>query len=152
MIEIERKFLVKPFNFSAIAQKQHHILQGYLNSTAERTVRVRLKDNQGFLTIKGISTDNGLSRFEWEKEIDFEEAKSLLSLCEPVIIDKTRYVIQHQNLTWEVDVFGGVHQGLVIAEIELENKNQEIALPAWIDREVTGDVRYYNAYLSKHQI
>lgn len=152
MIEIERKFLVKPIDFASIAQNQHHITQGYLNSSPERTVRVRLKDLQGFLTIKGTSIDCGLSRFEWEKEIDFEDAKALVSLCEPVIIEKIRYIILHQNHTWEVDVFGGAHKGLMMAEIELSTIDEVFALPDWVTTEVTGDERYYNAYLSKHGI
>ncbi len=147
MIEIERKFLVGHTDFlSGIKGKR--ITQGYLSSDPERNVRVRIKDGLGFLTIKGISSDNGLSRFEWEKEITLKEAQDLLKLCLPGILDKTRYEFPLDHHTWEIDIFHGANDGLIIAEVELQSETEAVLVPEWIDREVTGDKRYYNSYLS----
>ena len=121
MIEIERKFLVTSNNFKDEAFKETRIIQGFLNTDPERTVRVRLKGNKGILTVKGLSKNNGLSRFEWEKDITKEEAESLFLLCEKGIIDKMRYEVKVGNHTFEVDEFFGDNKGLVIAEIELQN-------------------------------
>lgn len=148
MIEIERKFLVKDDNFL----KSHagtHFIQGYLSKDPERAVRVRIAGDLAFLTIKGKSNASGTSRYEWEKEIAVSEAQELLNLCLPGIIEKTRYVLTSQNTDWEVDVFAGVNKGLTIAEIELKEENQQFAKPVWLGKEVTGDHRYYNAYLSE---
>lgn len=148
MIEIERKFLVTSTDFIAESYTKHEIAQGYLNSNPERTVRVRTKDDKGFLTIKGKSNATGLSRFEWEKEIEFEDARQLLLLCGNGVIEKTRYLIQVGTHLYEVDVFYGVNNGLIIAEIELNSEDETFEKPDWLGNEVTNDERYYNAYLS----
>jgi adenylate cyclase len=150
MIEIERKFLVKNDSFKKEAFAKNHIAQGYLSSVPERTVRVRIKGEKGFLTIKGASNDSGLSRFEWEKEIPVSEAKSLLLLCEKGVIDKTRFEIKKGNHVFEVDEFYNDNEGLIVAEIELDSENDTFEKPDWLGKEVTGDIRYYNAYLSKN--
>ena len=147
--EIERKFLVKG-DFKLEAFKSTHISQGYLSSVPERTVRIRIKGNQGFLTIKGKGNHSGISRYEWEKEIPVKEAEELLQLCEPGIIDKTRYLVKSGNHTFEVDEFHGENKGLILAEIELETENESFVKPSWIAEEVTGDAKYYNAVLTKH--
>lgn len=149
MIEIERKFLVKNDAFIEQAKTKKYIAQGYLNSDPLRTVRVRTKGDQAFLTIKGHSNASGLSRFEWEKEIGVEDAKALLLLCESGLIEKTRYEIDLGKHTFEVDVFHGENNGLVIAEIELEAETETFEKPDWLGAEVTGDKRYYNSYLSQ---
>ncbi|MGA1225775.1 MAG: CYTH domain-containing protein [Tamlana sp.] len=149
MIEIERKFLVKSDAFKNKAFKKTRITQGFLNTHKERTVRVRLKNDKGFITVKGISTSNGLSRFEWEKEITKDEAQSLLKLCEPTIIDKIRYEIEVRNHTFEVDTFLGENEGLTIAEVELKSEDEIFETPDWLGKEVTGDIKYYNSQLSK---
>lgn len=149
MIEIERKFLVKNNSFKENAFTQNQIVQGYLSSVPERTVRVRIKGEKGFLTIKGASNKAGLSRFEWEKEIPLDEAKNLLQLCEEGVINKTRFEIKSGNHTFEVDEFYDDNKDLVIAEIELNSEADTFEKPDWLGEEVTGDVRYYNAYLSK---
>lgn len=148
MIEIERKFLVTSTAFIAESYAQHTIAQGYLNSNPERTVRIRIKGNKGFITIKGIGNASGASRLEWEKEIPLEEAKLLLPLCEKGAIEKTRYEVKSGNHIIEVDVFHGENEGLILAEIELKNENEVIEKPNWLGAEVTGDKRYYNSYLS----
>ncbi|TNJ47189.1 CYTH domain-containing protein [Tamlana fucoidanivorans] len=149
MEEIERKFLVKSDAFKAEAFKQTRICQGFLNTHKSRTVRVRLKGEFGFITVKGISSDDGLSRFEWEKEIPKQEAEALLKLCEPSIIDKLRYEVKVGNHVFEIDQFFGDNDGLVVAEIELGSKNEKFIKPKWLGKEVTGDIKYYNAVLSK---
>lgn len=148
MLEIERKFAVKSTNFLANAKESYKITQGYLNTDKNRTVRVRTKGNKGFITVKGISSADGLSRFEWEKEIDIKDAEALLLLCEDFVIDKTRYLIPFGAVVFEVDVFEGANKGLVIAEVELETADQQFEKPDWLGDELTGDERYYNAYLS----
>ncbi|MDH7447457.1 CYTH domain-containing protein [Aquimarina sp. 2201CG14-23] len=150
MIEIERKFLVASEAFKKEALKSTRISQGYLNSNPTRAVRVRIKEEKGFLTIKGKSNDSGTSRFEWEKEIDHEEAKALLQLCEKGVISKTRYEIAIGNHIYEVDEFYDENEGLIVAEIELSNENEAFLKPDWLGKEVTGDPRYYNSQLSKH--
>ena len=150
MIEIERKFLVKDNSYKAEAFKSTRIIQGFLNTHKERTVRVRLKGDEGFLTVKGASGTNGLSRFEWEKDIPKEEAEALLKLCEPGIIDKTRYEVKAGNHTFEIDEFHADNDGLVVAEVELNTENETFEKPNWLDREVTGVIKYYNSQLSKH--
>ncbi|WP_269226568.1 CYTH domain-containing protein [Flavobacterium eburneipallidum] len=150
MIEIERKFLVTSNAFKDVAFTQNRIAQGYLSSVPERTVRVRIKGEKGFLTIKGNSSESGLSRFEWEKEIPVEEAKALLNLCEKGGIDKTRFEIKSGNHIFEVDEFYGENEGLIIAEVELKSETEIFEKPNWIGEEVTNDNRYYNSYLSKN--
>ena len=148
MIEIERKFLVLNSDFESLAVSRSRIVQGYLNSNPERTVRVRIKGNQGFLTIKGKGNDSGTTRLEWEKEIDVYEAETLLTLCEPGVIDKIRFEIPVGKHMYEVDVFADENQGLIVAEIELTSENEFFEKPNWLDQEVTGDQKYYNAALS----
>ena len=150
MIEIERKFLVLSDDFVKEAKSKKRIVQAYLNSTPERTVRIRIKDDKGFLTIKGIGNDSGTTRLEWETEIPLLEAEKLLKICEPGIIDKIRYEVPLGNHLFEVDVFSGENQGLVMAEIELKFENEIFDKPIWLGKEVTQDERYYNAYLSKN--
>lgn len=150
MIEIERKFLVLSDAYKNEAVTQKRITQGYLNSNPERTVRVRTKGEQGFLTIKGKSNDSGTSRMEWEKEITVADAQQLLTLCEKGSIDKIRYEVKIGNHTFEVDEFFGDNAGLTVAEVELSDENESFEKPVWLGKEVTGDVRYYNAYLSNN--
>jgi adenylate cyclase len=148
--EIERKFLVESTDFIKESTVNNRIVQGYLNSNPERTVRVRIKGNKGFLTIKGKGNENGTTRFEWEKEISLSEAEALLQLCESGIIDKIRYEIPLGKHTFEVDVFSGENQGLIIAEVELTSENEFFEQPNWLGKEVTGDKKYYNSHLSEH--
>jgi adenylate cyclase len=148
-IEIERKFLVTNEDFKSDAFKSTRIKQGYLSSQSGRTVRVRTGGEKGFLTVKGESNDSGTTRFEWEKEISIEEAIELLKICEPGIIDKTRFEVKSGNHIIEVDEFYGENQGLVVAEIELSNDNETIIRPSWLGKEVTGDTKYYNSSLTK---
>lgn len=150
MIEIERKFLVTSKAFKTQASAEKKISQGYLNSDPERTVRIRIANDKGFLTIKGKGNESGMSRFEWEKEIPVEEARALLALSEKGAIDKTRFEIKVGNHTYEVDEFYGENDGLIIAEIELSSENEAFEKPEWLGEEVTNDERYYNAYLSKN--
>jgi len=150
MIEIERKYRVKNTDFLDHCEISYRICQGYLNSSSERTVRVRTKNEKGYITIKGKSNDLGTTRFEWEKEIQQNEALELLKLCEDFIIEKTRYVVKYNEQLFEVDVFHGDNEGLIIAELELNDENEFIDLPDWIGEELTGDIRFYNSYLSNH--
>jgi adenylate cyclase len=147
--EIERKFLVKG-EFKKFAAKQTRITQGYLNSVPERTVRVRVKGDKGFITVKGVGNASGASRYEWEKEIPVAEVMELLKICEPGVIDKTRYNIPAGNFTFEVDEFYGENQGLVVAEIELKSESDVFVKPEWLGEEVTGDKKYYNSMLMKN--
>lgn len=146
--EIERKFLVRG-DFKSLAFRSERITQGYLSSVPERTVRVRIKGNEGFLTIKGQSNASGLTRYEWEKEIPVDEARELLQLSEPGMIVKTRYLVQVGKHVFEVDEFYGENVGLILAEIELQSEDEPFEKPEWLGKEVTGDPRYYNAMLSK---
>ncbi|RZJ68065.1 MAG: CYTH domain-containing protein [Flavobacterium sp.] len=150
MLEIERKFLVKSDIFKQLAQHKNHIAQGYLNSNPERTVRIRIKGESGFITVKGKGNETGTTRFEWETEISLMEAKPLLQLCEKGIIDKIRYEVQIGKHLFEVDEFFGDNEGLVLAELELSDENESFEKPDWLGLEVTNDERYYNAYLSKN--
>ncbi|HEY6142616.1 MAG TPA: CYTH domain-containing protein [Flavobacterium sp.] len=150
MIEIERKFLVTSEAFKAAAFTQNRIAQGYLSSVPDRTVRVRIKGDKGFLTIKGSSNESGLSRFEWEKEIPLDEAKQLLKLCEKGVIDKTRFEVKIGSHIFEIDEFYGENEGLIMAEIELKSESETFEKPSWIGEEVTNDNRYYNSYLSQN--
>lgn len=148
MTEIERKFLVTSEDFKIQAHKHTRIIQGFLNTNPERTVRVRLKGNTGFLTVKGESSSDGLSRFEWEKEISKTDAEALLRLCEKGVIDKVRYDITVGKHLFEVDVFSEDNAGLMLAEVELMHKDEVFEKPDWLGKEVTGDIRYYNSQLS----
>lgn len=148
--EIEKKFLVAAEDFKKQASKETRITQGYLSSVPERTVRVRIKGKAGFITIKGIGNDSGASRYEWEKEIPVSEVEELLKICEPGVIDKTRYEVKAGKHTFEIDEFYGENQGLIVAEVELENENDSFEKPDWLGTEVTGDVKYYNSMLMKN--
>lgn len=150
MIEIERKFLVLSNDFVNEAFSQKRIVQGYLSSNPERTVRVRIKGDKGYLTIKGKSSANGTTRLEWEREISVMDAETLLNICESSIIDKMRYEVKVGHHVYEVDIFSGENDGLVMAEIELESETETFEKPKWLGEEVTNDERYYNAYLSKN--
>jgi adenylate cyclase len=150
MIEIERKFLVKSEEFKENSFAKNEISQGYLNSNPERTVRVRIKGNQGYLTIKGKGNETGMSRLEWEMEIPVDEAKMLLNLCESGVISKTRYEVKFGNHVYEVDEFFGENQGIVIAEIELQSEDEAFEKPDWLGEEVTKNEKYYNSYLSNN--
>ncbi len=150
MIEIERKFLVISDTYKSEATKSTLIVQGFLNTDPERTVRVRIKGNQAFITVKGIGNTSGTTRFEWEKEIPADEAEALIKICEKGLIEKTRYEVISGNHTIEVDEFLGENKGLTIAEIELNNENEAFDKPNWLGEEVTGDERYYNSRLSKN--
>ena len=149
MIEIERKFLVKDSSFKNEVDNMFVIKQGFLNTSKERTVRVRVKGAIGFITVKGKSSEDGLSRFEWEKEISLEEANALLRVCEPGQIHKTRYEINVGNHIYEVDEFYDANEGLIIAEIELNSKDEPFFKPDWLGEEVTGEIKYYNSMLVK---
>lgn len=149
-IETERKFLLKNSNWKN--QKPYAapalIRQGYLNTAAERTVRVRIKDQEGFLTIKGLTS--GFSRQEFEYPVPLGDAQSLLRMCEGPLIEKTRHFIIHGHQLWEIDVFFGENEGLIMAEAELEREDQKLEIPDWIGKEVTQDKRYYNSGLSRY--
>jgi CYTH domain-containing protein len=149
-LEIERKFLVQNEAFKNEFYKKTAIKQGYLNSDKSRTVRIRITDNAAFLTVKGKSNKTGTTRFEWEKEIDKTEGEQLLLLCEPSIIDKTRFYIKNEHHIFEVDEFYGDNQGLIVAEIELSSEDESFKKPSWLNEEVTGNDKYYNSKLSKN--
>ncbi len=147
--EIERKFLVKG-EFRNLAHKKTRITQGYLCSVPERTVRVRTKGDHGYITIKGIGNESGASRYEWEKQIPVEEVQELLKICEPGVIDKTRYQVKASGKhTFEVDEFYGDNEGLIVAEVELQSEDEAFEKPSWLGKEVTGDVKYFNSMLMK---
>lgn len=150
MTETERKFLVLSAAYQQEAFRKTRISQGYLNSDKNRSVRIRIRDEKAYLTIKGPSGNSGASRYEWEEEIDKKDAEALMELCEPGRIEKNRYEVKLGNHIFEVDEFYGDNEGLVVAEIELKDENDPFQKPSWLGKEVTGDVRYYNASLSKH--
>ena len=149
-MEIERKFLVRDRSFVSLASSSSHIRQGYLCSGGGRTIRVRLRDDAAYLTIKGPSLDGGVSRYEFEKEISLEEGEQLMRLCEPGIVDKTRFLVPFGVHTFEVDVFHGDNDGLVMAEVELGSPDEPYEQPPFLGDEVTGDRRYYNSHLRRH--
>lgn len=146
--EIERKFIVRG-DFSADVFDAQRIVQGYICSQPGRTVRVRIRGEKGFLTIKGASDEKGLSRYEFEQEIPLADAEQLLKLCEPGAIDKVRHLVRAGRHIWEVDVFHGANEGLVMAEIELASEEEVFEKPDWVGEEVSGDRRYYNSMLTK---
>ena len=146
-IEIERKFLVKDESFKRMATESHRLTQGYICKESGRTVRVRLWDDKGYLTIKGGGSASGMSRYEWEKEIPADEARELMELCVGGVIDKTRYIVPYGGHTFEVDEFQGDNRGLVVAEVELSATGEAFERPPFLGREVTGQVRYYNSQL-----
>lgn len=150
-LEIERKFLVRDESYKAQAQSHSRIIQGYLCSERGRTVRVRLRGERAYLTIKGPSRNDGLTRYEFEKEITPDEGLSLLSLCEPGIIDKVRWLVpMPDGHTFEVDEFHGENEGLTVAEVELGSETEAYERPDFLGEEVTGDRRYYNSQLRRH--
>jgi CYTH domain-containing protein len=151
-LEIERKFLVVDDSYKQLAISHYRIIQGYICRDSGRTVRVRLKSdcngqNTAYLTIKGKPTDGMLSRFEWEREVKWEDAKQLLTLCKGNLIDKTRWLVpaKEPELIWEIDEFHGHKKGLILAEIELKSEDQSFEQPNFIGQEVTGDIQYYNS-------
>lgn len=150
MIEIERKFLVKNESFKDSSYAKTLFKQAYLNSSPERSVRIRVCDGKGFITVKGISSESGASRFEWEKEIPEAEAEDLLHLCEPGKIEKYRYLVRSGDHIIEVDEFLGDNEGLIIAEIELSSEDENFKVPEWLGEEVTGKKEYYNSYIATH--
>jgi CYTH domain-containing protein len=146
-MEIERKYLVTSDCYKEMAVARYHIIQGYISREKTGTVRVRITDDKAYLTIKGKPAAGHLARYEWEKEIDVYDAEELMKLCQGTIIDKTRWIVPatEEGLKWEVDEFHGKHEGLVVAEIELEREDQSFEKPDFIGDEVTHDPRYYNA-------
>ena len=150
MIEIERKFLVLSNDFIAEAFSKKRIVQAYVSSNPERTVRIRIKGDKGFITIKGKGNHSGTTRLEWEREISLLDAETLLAICESGLIEKIRHEVKVGQHVFEVDIFSGENEGLVMAEIELEDENETFEKPKWLGLEVTNDERFYNAYLSKN--
>ncbi len=149
-VETERKFLVKSDAYKAAATESHHIKQGYIAHDGGRTVRIRIRDDKGILTIKGPYLSDGLSRLEWEKEMTVQEAEDLFRLCKRGVVDKMRHIIPAGcGRRFEVDEFFGDNEGLVLAEIELGAADEAFEKPDWLGREVTGDERYYNSYLAR---
>ena len=148
-LEIERKFLVhKKMDWKRLASSRSHIQQGYF--AAVNTVRIRIRDDRGYLTIKGPSHDGGLSRYEFEKEITLEEARQLMLLCEPGVIDKHRYLVPFGGHTFEVDEFHGDNEGLVMAEVELGSEDEAFEKPGFIGMEVTGNRHFYKSHLRRN--
>lgn len=146
-MEIERKYLVTSDSYKQMAVARYHICQGYISREKTGTVRIRITDDKAYLTIKGKPAAGHFARYEWEKEIDVQEAKELMHLCQGTIIDKTRWIIpaKEEGLKWEVDEFHGKHAGLTLAEIELTSEEQEVEKPDFVGEDVTSDPRYYNA-------
>ena len=149
-IEIEKKFLVKNDTFKSESEKEFRITQRYLSSVPDRSVRVRIRGDKGIITIKGLGSDSGISRFEWEKEISVTDANDLFTLCEPGVIDKTRYIVKNGQHIFEIDEFYEENKGLIIAEIELSYEEEYFIRPDWLGDEVTGEVKYFNSMLIKN--
>lgn len=147
-MEIERKFLVKDLSFIDSAVEIKSIKQGYISINNKSTIRVRISNDKGFITIKGKSIDGGISREEWEFPIPYNQANELLCLCQGKVIEKTRYLVPYQGFNWEVDIFKSPINELVIAEIELPEVDSKFTLPDWVSKEVTGEKEYYNSYIS----
>ncbi|MEC3966694.1 CYTH domain-containing protein [Flagellimonas halotolerans] len=148
-LEIERKFLVKSDEFKQKATSQTRIVQGFLNTDPDRTVRVRIRGDKGFLTVKGASNESGTTRFEWETEITAAEATNLIDLCEAGILEKIRFEVPFGNHLYEVDEFLSENKGLILAEVELNHEDERFEKPEWLGEEVTGQIQYYNSQLSK---
>ncbi|MEN8789298.1 MAG: CYTH domain-containing protein [Flavobacteriaceae bacterium] len=148
-MEIERKFLVISEDYRKAAYAKNRISQGFLSTDPERTVRVRLKEDKGYITIKGKTDEGGTSRMEWEYPIETKDAHNLLKLCGGTLVEKTRFLVKSGSHIFEVDEFIGQNSGLVIAEVELNSPEEKITPPIWLGKEVTGDPKYYNAQLSK---
>ena len=149
-MEVERKFLVRNLSFVEEAFKRRRIIQGYICSDAERSVRVRIREDEAFLTIKGAINERGWSRYEFEQPIPVKDAEELIKLCLPGLIDKVRHYVKVGGHSWEVDIFHGENEGLIVAEIELETEDETFEWPEWIGREVSGEQKYYNMMLAKH--
>jgi len=149
MIEIERKYLVNDDSYKDLAHKATPIVQGFLNTHPDRTVRIRISGQQAWITVKGRSNEEGTERFEWEHPVEVGDAQELIPLCESGVIHKTRYEVLHHGQRFEVDEFHQDNTGLTLAELELESSDTPVEKPAWLGDEVTGDVRYYNSQLSK---
>ena len=149
-IEIEKKFLVKNDSFKHESVNEIRITQRYLSSVPERSVRVRVRGDNGIITIKGLGGNSGMSRFEWEKEISVTDANDLFTLCEPGVVDKTRYIVKNGQHVFEIDEFYGENKGLIIAEIELSSEEEFFIRPDWLGDEVTGEVKYFNSMLIKN--
>lgn len=146
MLEIERKYLVEQdIDFEEICSSSVEICQGYISDNPDRTVRVRLYGDEAFLTVKSRNT--GAVRNEWEYRIQVEDARQMLTLPGVKVLEKTRHIVNYKGKRWEVDVFGGRHKGLIIAEIELVDPDEEFDLPPFVGKEVTGDTHYYNSVL-----
>lgn len=150
MIEIERKFLVKNETYKSESIKKQLITQGYLSSDPKRSVRIRVCEQNAYITIKGQTSESGTSRYEWEKEINTEDAKQLMLLCREGVVTKIRHLIPFKNHKFEVDEFLKDNSGLVIAEVELSNENEDFERPRWLGKEVTGIKKYYNSQLSQN--
>ena len=149
-IEIEKKFLIKSMNFKQDSYKKIRITQRYLSSLPERSIRIRIGGDKAFITIKGKSNKTGMSRSEWEKDISIEDAHDLFKICEPGVIDKTRYLVKSGKHIIEIDEYYGENKGLIVAEIELLSEEESFEKPDWLGDEITGDMKYYNSYLMKH--
>jgi CYTH domain-containing protein len=150
VLEIERKFLVRDDSYKSLAYGSSRIRQGYICSERGRTVRIRIRDDRAYITIKGPSLNGGLTRYEFEQEIPFDDAEKLMTLCDPGIIDKTRWLVKSGRHTFEVDEFHGDNEGLVVAEVELAAEDEAFEKPHFIGNEVTGDRRYYNSQLRRN--
>lgn len=148
-IEVERKFLVKG-EFKQLADRSIYLIQGYLSTDNERSVRIRTMDEKAYLTIKGMGNDSGVSRPEWEYEIPYNDAKELLQICQMGIIEKKRYIVFYEGFKYEVDEFFGENEGLRVAELELKTEDEEFKKPVWLGREITNEMKYYNLMLLKH--
>ena len=148
-IEVERKFLVKG-KFKQLADRSIYVIQGYLSTENERSVRIRTMDEKAYLTIKGLGNDSGVSRPEWEYEIPYNDAKELLQICQMGIIEKKRYIVFYEGFRYEVDEFFGENEGLQVAELELKTEDEEFKKPVWLGREITNEMKYYNLMLLKH--
>ena len=148
-LEIERKFLVQG-DFLPEVTSSSRIVQGYLASSPSVSVRIRIYGEKGYMTVKGCMSESGMSRFEWEKEISVDEAVSLLMLCSGGVIDKVRHLVPYKGHVFEVDVFAGDNEGLIIAEVELSSEDEAFEKPSWLGKEVTGDIRYHNSILLRH--
>ena len=145
-LEIERKFLVINDDYRLMASKSVNIKQGYLSTRKESTVRIRVKNNRAYITVKGINT--GATRCEWEYSIPYDDAIEMMALSQGIVIDKIRYIVEYEGFIWEIDEFKGAHDGLVVAEIELKDEKETFPIPPFIGEEVTGNVAYYNSTLA----
>lgn len=148
--EIERKFLIANKDYEALISSSYHIKQGYLCRDIKRNVRIRITEEKAYITIKGKSTANGLSRYEWEKEIPKVEAENLFKLCQEGYVEKIRHIVPYQGLVIEIDEFLGNNQDLILAEVELPTTNTPFNPPTFLGKEVSGQKEYYNSYLSEH--